>query len=131
MNVVSKPYAKGDVFNRYGIKSSICYLKSCFLSGLSGLVRAINSYPGQRKASTSLGLRVFVRAVRAKTKSYTYAHARTGSDCCCFLPWELRKDRTDRTNSVKSLIAFRFFCPVNAFLPRTSPDSPDRSSVNA
>ncbi len=43
-----------------------------------------------------------------------------------FWPWELKKDRTDRTNLVKSLIAFRFFCPVNAFLPRTSPDSPDR-----
>lgn len=105
MEVISNPRAE---VRKKVILPQISAVVGPVLSGMSGHVRAKNSYTGQRKASTRAGLRESVRDVRCNLKSYTYACACAGSESFCFIPWELKIHRTSRTRLVKGPVLFGF-----------------------
>jgi hypothetical protein len=105
MELISNPRA--EVRKKVNMPE-ILAVKGPVLSGMSGPVRAKNSYPGQRKAGTSAGLRESVRDVRCNLKSYTYAGVHAGSESFCFISWELKIHRTSRTGLVKGSVLFGF-----------------------
>jgi hypothetical protein len=118
MELISNPRA--EVRKKVSVPE-ILAAKGPVLSGMSGHVRAKNSYPGQRKAGTSAGLRESVRDVRCNLKSYTYAGVHAGSESFCFTPWELKIHRTTRTGLVKGPVLYGFSLSGQG---HTTPDKP-------